>query len=115
IAGKSSGICRSLARDCDCFSPPQILSVVSFRISSASPNQGLRLNEEALVALAGRHVNETRLAVQQLIELRLATLKCMNLYAARLRAPGTPLHRTYMGSKRTKDYLEYRNSRASGS
>src|SRR6185437_4953040 len=81
IAGKSSGICRSLARDCDCFSPPQILSVVSFRISSASPNQGLRLNEEALVALAGRPVNETRLAVQQLIELRLATLKCMNLYA----------------------------------
>jgi hypothetical protein len=53
------GDSKSLARDCD---------RLSHRRSSASgrrPKKGLFAQEDALVALAGRHVKWTRLAVQQ--------------------------------------------------
>ena len=59
IAGKDFGeILRSLARDCDCLSTQNLCNWLQ-------AEQGPAPQEDALVALAGRHVKWTRLAVQQ--------------------------------------------------
>jgi len=59
IAGKDSMQDWSLARDCDASPTADLLHLVSGRKKGLSPQ------EDALVALAGRHVKWTSLAVQQ--------------------------------------------------